>query len=453
MPLITVPYVSRVLGPSGIGTYSYTYSIVCYFMHLGLLGIGNYGNRKIAKCQNDKESLSKNFISIYIIQLFMSLLSISMYSCYIIFFCKKYITISIIQIIYLISTIFDINWFFYGLEQFKITVIKSTIIKLLSLIAIFFLVNSSDDLWIYTIILASSTLLSQIVLWPYLLKKINFVIPEKKMIIHHIKPIVVLFLPYIATSIYKLMDKVMLGYLITSKEVGYYEQAEKIVGIPTGIITALGTVMLPRISSLIEENKEEQTKNYIDKSINFMFFLAFPMVFGICAIAKDFVPIFLGKDFNQSIVLIYYIVPTIICLSFSNIIRTHYLIPMERDKDFVSSLFSGAIINLILNLLLIPKYASVGASIGTLFAEFTVMIYQTIVVWNDLPIKKYLKEIIPYFIKSLLMFIFIYLFKYLNINSLIKILMQIFSGVLIYFVLNLKYIFNIINVKKFNRKN
>lgn len=447
IPLLTVPYVSRVLGAEGVGIYSFTYSIVCYFMHLGILGIGNYGNRKIAKIRNNKEMLSKNFLSIYFVQLVMSMISILIYILYILFICKDYLFVSIIQIIYIFSTMFDINWFFYGLEEFKLTVIRSTILKILSLLAIFIFVKNSNDLWIYTLILAGSTLVSQLMLWPFLIKKINIVKIDFYLVKKHLIPILILFVPYIATSIYKLMDKVMLGYLVNTIEVGYYEQAEKIVNIPTGIITALGTVMLPRMSLLVESNNKKEIEYYIDKSINFMMFLAFPLMFGIIAISRDFVPLFLGDEFFKSSILIYYLVPTIIFLSFSNVIRTHYLIPKERDKDFILSLFVGAIVNLVLNFFLIPKYMSIGACIGTIFAELAVMVYQILVVRQELPIKKYLFEIIPYLVKSIIMFIVIYLFKYFELNNMIRISFQIVVGIMLYFLLNIKYIKNFLNFK------
>lgn len=450
LPLITVPYVSRVLGSGGVGVYSYTYSIVSYFSLVCLLGINNYGNRTIAKCKSKKE-ISINFWSIYSIQIFMTLLMTICYLIYIFTFENSYKMIAIIQIIYIISEMFNINWFFFGLEKFKITISRNIILKILSFILIFIFVKNENDVWKYTLILSMSTLISQIAIFPFLKKEINFEKITFSDIKKHIKPCLILFIPVIAVSLYKTMDKIMLGYLTNVNEVGFYEQAEKIINIPIAIITALGTVMLPRISNLVSKGDNEKVKYYIKKSLNFMMFLAFPICFGLIAISSDFVPLFLGNDFIKSSVLIYYLSFTIIFISFANVIRTEYLIPNEKDKIFVVSVIGGAIINLIVNYLLIPRYLSVGACIGTIIAEFFVMMYQVITIRKELPIFDYLKSISRFFITSLLMFIVVIMIKLLNLNSFITLIIQVVLGSLMYFILNIKYISSIINFKKIKK--
>lgn len=440
LPLITIPYVSRILGVDNIGIYSYTYSIIYYFMLFGLLGINNYGNRTIAKVRDDKLELSKNFLSIYTIQVVMNVISIIIYICYCLFTDIQYKEIAIIQVIYLISNVLDINWFFFGLEKFKLTVTRSTIIKILSLILIFIFVKTENDLWIYTFILAICTCISQIFLFKFLKKEIVKCKIGFNEIKVHIKPCFILFIPLIAVSLYKVMDKIMLGNISTIDQVGFYEQAEKIVNIPMGIVTALGTVMLPRISNLVNKNEDEIVKNYIEKSVKIMMFLAFPICFGIFAVSNEFVPIFLGGKFLNSIPIVKYLSITIIFISFANIIRTQYLIPKEKDKIFISSVLIGAIVNLIINFILIPKYNAIGACIGTIVAEFVVMLYQIIKVKNDLPIKMYLKYTCKYAVKALIMFAIIYLYNFININSTYVLLLKIITGCIIYGFLNIKYI-------------
>ena len=452
LPLVTVPYVSRVLGANGVGIYSYTYSIVYYFMLIALLGINNYGNRAIAQSRDNKNDLSKKFISIYVIQLIMSFVMIILYLAYIFLFCQEYKIIALIQTIYLVSSMLDINWFFFGLEEFKITVTRSTLLKIVSLIFIFLFVKTPNQVWIYTLILATSTLLSQLLLWSFLFNRINFVKVGLKDIVVHIKPCLILFIPVIAISLYRVMDKIMLGIMGAVIEVGYYEQAEKIISIPTGIITAIGTVMMPRISNLVVKGQDEEAKKYISKSVKLMMFMAFPICFGIISIASDFIPIFLGDNFRKSIVLIYYLSITILFLSFANVIRTQYLIPKEKDNIYIGSVLLGALVNLIANFLLIPKLHSIGAAIGTVLAEFFVMLYQTMAVRKDLPILEYFKCILEFFIKSIIMFIIILLIKRLELSVIIKIIIQIFVGCITYFVLNIKYINSIISIKDFLKK-
>lgn len=452
LPFITVPYISRVLGASGVGVYSYTYAIVNYFMLFGLLGINNYGNRTIAKCKKNKEMMSKNFWEIYSVQLIMSAIVILAYLLYVFVFESQYQFIAIIQTIYLIANLLDINWFFFGLEKFKITVTRNFVIKIISVVCIFIFVKNADDLWIYTLILSISTLISQLVLFPFLKKEVKLVLPQIKSLKKHIKPIIALFLPVIAVSLYKIMDKIMLGNLSTVVQVGYYEQAEKIINVPLGLITALGSVMMPRISALISEKQDGVVQNYISKSVQFLLFLAFPICFGLIATAGDFVPIFLGKDFVSSIPLVYLLAITIVFLAMSNVIRTQYLIPKEKDKVYIISVVIGAIVNLIINLLLIPKYHAVGACIGTICAEFGAMFYQLIMTRKELPIKSYLLEIFPFFLKALVMFIIVILVKFLPLTSGLKVIVQVLTGILLYFVLNIKYINSIFNIKDIMKK-
>lgn len=448
LPFITVPYVSRVLGAEGVGIYSYTYSIVYYFMLFALIGINNYGNRTIAKVRDNKEQLSRKFFSIYSIQIFMSLFMIILYVIFTLIFLKEYKLISVIQIIYLISCIFDVNWFFFGLEKFKLTVIRSSFLRIISLFLIILFVNDRNDLLVYTLILSLSTLFSQLILFINLKKELNFVKIKFSDIKECIKPCIILFIPTISVSLYKVMDKIMLGSLASTIEVGYYEQAEKVISIIVCLSTALGTIMLPRISNLLSNGNLNAVKQYISKSIKFTMFMAFPLTFGIIAISNQFIPIFLGSEFTKSSILLNLLSITIPFLSFANVIRTQYLIPNEKDKHFILSVLGGAIVNIIINLLLIPRYSSVGASIGTIFAEFFVMLYQTIAVSRNLPIYKYIKDIIPFFIKGLFMLFIVSSLNYLNIVPFWNIILKIIVGALVYFILNIKYINEIFELKK-----
>ena len=455
LPLITVPYVSRVLGVEGIGIYSYTYSVVYYFMIFSMIGVKNYGNRTVAKVRDNKELLSKNFFSIYYIQLCMSLLMIIFYVAYILIFLKDYKLIATVQIIYLFSCMFDINWFFFGLEKFKLTVTRNIILKIISLLLIFVFVNDKSDLLEYTMILSLSALFSQLFLFTKLKKEIKFVKIKFIDVREKIKPCLVLFIPTIAVSLYKVMDKIMLGNMINASEVGYYEQAEKIIQIVVSISAALATIMLPRMSNLLAKGNIETVKKYINKSIKFTMFLAFPMSIGLLSISSEFIPIFLGQEFTKSSLILNLLAITIPILSFANVIRSQYLIPTEQDRHFIISVIGGAIVNLIANIILIPVLQSVGAAIGTILAELFVMIYQLVAIRKKLPIFKYIKDIVPFLINSIIMFFVIGLVNYLDISQLYSFILKICVGVLIYLVLNIKYINSIINLqvlKKIFRK-
>lgn len=448
IPLITAPYLSRVVGAEGLGIYSYTYSIVYYFMLLTLLGVNNYGNRTIAKVRDDKEKVSKEFLSIYSLQLIMGIAMSIIYIIYILFFCKSYRLIAMIQFIYIVSAILDINWFFFGLEEFKKTITRNTIVKLSSVVLIFIFVKHTNDIWKYTLIMSSMTCLSQMILWGFLKKKIVF----KKIcfvdIKKHIKPNLILFIPVIAVSLYKMMDKIMLGSLSSISEVAFYENAEKIVAVPMTVITSLGTVMLPRMSNMVAKKDNNKIKETIKKSEEFILFLSLPMCFGMMGIGYKFAPWYFGNEFQKTGLLIVMLSITLPFLSFANVLRTQYLIPNERDKDFIVSVSIGAVINLIVNIILIPKFSSVGACLGTILAEISVAFYQSFTLKKDLDILKYIKDSFPFFIKAILMFVIIYLINYINIEIYLKLFIQLIVGVSVYIILNISYIKNNINIKK-----
>ena len=417
-------------------------------MLLTLLGVNNYGNRSIAKVRDDKQNLSKTFWSIYSLQFIMGLIMIISYFGYIFVFNNQFKEIALIQGLFVISAMIDINWMFFGLEEFKKTITRNTIIKVGNVVLIFLLVKTTSDLWKYTLIMAGMTCLSQLILWGFLRRKICFVKITFNDIKQHIKPNLILFIPVIAISLYKIMDKIMLGSLTNVAEVGYYENAEKIINIPMTLITALGTVMLPRMSNIVAKGETEKINSYISKSIVFVMFMSFAMCFGLIGVGYNFAPFYFGSSFQKTGILIMLLATTLPFLSFANVIRTQYLIPREKDKIYIVSVTLGAITNLILNFILIPKLSSVGACIGTIAAEMAVMSYQTFSVRKELSINKYLKSIIPFFIKAIIMFICIYPINYINLNSVIRLLLQGIIGVVIYGLLNFNYIYNVMGVKE-----
>lgn len=448
IPLITAPYLSRVVGSEGIGIFSYTYSIVYYFMLLTLLGVNNYGNREIAKVRDSKKELSKTFWSIYSFQILMGTLMLIIYIAYLLLFNIDYKLLSFIEIIYILSAILDINWFFYGMEEFKKTITRNTILKIGTLFLIFIFVKKSTDLWKYTLIMASMTLLSQLILWFFMKGKIDFVKIKIKDIKKHIKPNIILFIPVIAVSIYKIMDKVMLGSLTNINEVGFYENAEKIINIPITIIATLGTVMLPRITNMISNGQKKEVDKYINKSIEFVMFLSLAMCIGLICVGYDFAPVFFGKEFQKTGILIVLLSITLPFISFANVIRTQYLIPFGKDKVYMKSVIYGAISNFIMNLIFIPKYESIGACIGTITAEIFVMLYQFYYMRKEYKFKNVFKTIIPFILTSIIMLEIIYPLNYLITNKIIKLLVQVLLGTFIYFVFNFKYINSLINIKK-----
>lgn len=442
LPLVTIPYVSRVLGADGIGVYSYTYSIVYYFMIFAILGLANYGNRTIAKVRDNREELSKTFKEIRIMQLFSSIAMVVLYVAYLMVFNVEDKTIAIAQILYLLSCVFDISWFFFGLEKFKLSITWNTTIKLIALALIFIFVRTPGDVWTYTVILGGSTLLSQLVLWLYVKKYADRVKVSIAGVKRHIVPNLRLFLTVVGVTFFKVMDKTMIGLLSDMSEVGYYENAEKISQAPVVIVMALGTVMLPRMSNMYGKGDHSGAKEMIKKSIKVAMFLSFAMVFGLIAISQDFSVVFFGPGFVKSGTLMQILAVTIVFLAWGNVIRTQYLVPREYDREYATSAFLGAGVNLIINLALIPSMAAIGACVGTVFAEVAVAAYQTFVVRKKLPIKEYIFSSVQFLWKALLMFIIIMMVPIVggDWNPATRVTVQIIVGVITYGVLNYKYV-------------
>lgn len=439
LPLITTPYISRVIGPEGIGIQSYTYSIANYFVLFAILGISNHGNRSIAMVRDNDEKLNRTFSSIYLVQFIMSIIMIILYLLYSIFVVNDNRIIFIIQSIYIVSSLLDINWFFFGMEEFKLTVVRNIIIKIASALSIFIFVKKSNDLYLYSLILALGNLISQIVLWVYLERYVKFVKVTKEEILTQIKPILILFIPVISISIYKIMDKIMLGSMSNMIEVGYFENSEKIMNIPLGFITALGTVMLPKMSNLYANGNESEGKKYIGLSLDFIMFISFGSMFGLIGVSPVLVPIFLGDKFINCINIVSMISVIIIFLAWANVIRTQFLIPRKKDKIYIVSTGIGAVVNLLINFLLIKKYGAIGATIGTIFAEATVCVYQSIMVRKELNIKVYIKRSIFYIIPGSIMCIVIRLLEKLLGQSIITGIIQIIVGGSLYIILCVIY--------------
>ena len=394
LPLITTPYVSRVLGAENIGIYSYTISITTFFILFGSLGIALYGQRETAYIRKDVDKLSGTFFEIVILRVITMLISIIIFYFTFIFENNQYKTYYTILILELIANMIDISWFFQGLEEFKKIVLRNTLIKICSIICTFLFIKSKDDLVLYFIIYVLSTFIGNASLWSYLPKYIKKVNIRNLNVLKHVKPTIALFIPQIAAQVYTLLDKTMLGFLILDKsEVGFYEQSQKIIKVILTVITSAGSVMLPRIASIFSDGNKEKVQEYMKKSFNLVFILAFPLILGIISVAEKFVPIFFGDGYEEVIILMKVITPIILLIGLSNVSGTQYLLPTKRQREFTISLVAGAIINFIFNMLLIPKLGALGASIGTVIAELIVTTVQIYFTRKDFDYKKIIRNI------------------------------------------------------------
>ena len=435
LPLITTPYLSRVLGAEPIGIYGYTISIVTYFILFGTLGISMYGQRQIAYLQQDKKERSKIFWEIIIIRTIT--LSISILLFYLVYGRSgEYAIYYRILIIQLVANLFDISWFFQGLEEFDKTVVRNLIVKLLSLVLIFIVIKTPDDLWKYFAIYVGAELLGNMTLWLYLPKYTEKIKIKSLQLKNHIKPTLSLFVPQIAVQIYTVLDKTMIGQITKDMvEVGYYEQAQKIIKASLTVTVALQTVMNSRIANAYARKDQKEIKKCLESSFNFVWFLTIPMMFGLIAISSKFVPWYYGEGFDGVIPIMIATAPILIPIGLNGITGTQYLVQIGKQKIYTISVTVGAIVNVLLNLVLIHFFNGVGAAIASVIAETVILLIQLKYFKEQFTILEILKLSIKCLISGIVMFIVVFLLANYMSVSIINTIIQAAAGMITYFIM------------------
>lgn len=448
VPLLTIPYLSRILGPSGIGINSYTNSIVQYFVLFGSIGVGLYGNRQIAFVRDNQVKMSKVFYEIFILRLLTICLAYLLFVAFLTI-NGQYHTYYLFQSIAIVAAAFDISWFFMGIENFKVTVLRNFIVKLLALFSIFLFVKSYNDLNIYILITVLSTLIGNLTFFPTLhryLVKVNY---RELRPLKHLKQSLVMFIPQIAVQIYWILNKTMLGSLDSVRSSGFFDQSDKIVKLVLAIVTATGTVMLPRVANAFANREYSKIKEYMYTGFSFVSAISIPMMFGLIAITPKFVPLFFTSQFSDVIPVLMIESIAIIFIAWSNAIGNQYLLPTNQNKSYTVSVIIGAIVNLMLNIPLIIYLGTVGASIATVISEMSVTVYQLFIIHKQLNLHTLFSDSSKYLIAGLVMFLIVFKISLLTPTSWIFILLEITVGIIIYVVLLIFLKAEIINKLKF----
>lgn len=430
-PLLTVPYISRVLGPTGVGINATTNSIITYFLLAGTVGITIYGNREIAFIREDFEKRSQVFWEIELLQITTIGLAYLAF-CIFLFFQNQLKMYFFYQSFLIIAGAFDISWFFMGLEDFKKTVLRNILVKIISLFAIFVLVKTKNDVGIYILILSLSQLLGNVTLWPYLNRIVRVPKIATLHIFKHLKPSLSLFIPQVAITIYLAVNRTMLWQLDNVTASGYYDYSDKLIKLVLAIVTSIGTVMLPHIANLYARKKMKQVKEYLYISFDFVLFIAIPMCFGIAALATSLAPWFFGSEFTMVNKLLMIEAPVIILIGLSNVIGQQYLLPTTQTRTYTVSVVLGAVTNIVINIPLILKYGVYGAMIATLLSELTVTSYQLIKVRTALKLSKLFANVGKYMFAAVIMFMPVYVLNICMKISAISLFFQILIGLLIY---------------------
>lgn len=433
LPVLTIPYVSRVLSADGIGINTVTYANTQYFILLGSLGISIYATKKIATIREKKDKLKKTFWEIFSIQFTGCILA------YIVFALTlgqshKYGVFYMLQGFYILAAAVDISWYFLGIENFKNASLRSFFAKIISVILIFIFVKTRDDLWKYILINAGTMFVGQLIMWFYVGKDMLKVKEIGKLkIAMHIMSILALFVPQIATQVYTVLDKTMIDLFKGAVEAGYYDQSQKIVRILLSVVTSLGIVMLPRIANLFSKDDLNEVKKSLRKAFVVISFLSIPITFGLIGISDKFVPILFGNEFLSVIPLTKISPVLVIIIGLGNVFGTQYLLAIGKNKEYTASVCIGALVNFCFNLLLIPRFAAMGAVIATVSAELSIALIQF---WFARVVFDFtwIKETYKYWVSGILMLAIVRLVGNVTPISILFLVLQIAIGSLVYFI-------------------
>lgn len=404
MPIIIVPYTMGHLGETTLGISDFASNIASWFILFGTLGANVYGNRQIARVRDNEEDRSRTFFEIITMQIINMSIALFLYVAYTYFFVKENQIIYVLHCLTIISSAFEITWFYYGVEDFKTVSIRNIIIKIVGVGLIMLFVKSPADLWLYVVINSGTDLLGQVIMYAKLREYIHFVrFNIFKGYMKHIGATFILFVPTIATSVYTLLDQTMLGFLTDdTANVALYKAAQGFVKMFLYFITSIGSVMMPRIANRYEKsNNSDEVNRYLNTTFHLAIFLAIPMMMAMIVVSPYFIPWYLPEQLTI-ISLIQYSSPIVLFISISNVFGMQYLVPTGHNKEYTTSVIAGAVINCIVNLILIPKYAGVGAAIGSVCAEFTVMFVQFLFVRDKIEIHAF-KSFLLYVIASIAM--------------------------------------------------
>ncbi len=388
-PLITYPYVSRILMPEGIGKISFASSIIAYFSMFAVLGVPTYGVKAAARVRDDKEALSRVVHELLFIMLVMSTtvyvvlgLSLSLIDKF-----ESNKVIILVTSLQIILNVIGVDWLYSGLEQYTYITVRSIIFKFIGMLLMFLLVKEKDDVIVYAAITVFATYGSYLLNFVRLRKFISLKLLGNYNIKRHIKPMLTFFAISIAVSIYTNLDTAMLGFMRTDYDVGIYNTAVKIKTILVTLVASLGTVLLPRLSYYLAHNNVDEFNKSIKKSINVVLFITIPIVVFFEIFCGESILFLSGDGFLDAIVPMRLLLFNVILSALANITGMQILIPSNKEKVYLCGVVSGAVLDFMLNMILIPRVGVIGAAIATVFAELSGLLIQIV----------YLKE---YLIKS-----------------------------------------------------
>lgn len=432
LPFITIPYVSRVLGAENVGINSLTNANTQYFVLIATMGISVYATREIAYVKNDANARSALFFEIMVIKLILFVLSYGLFLIFL-FLVHQYKQIYIIQSISIVSAFFDISWFFMGLQNFKVTVLRNLLVKIISIISIFIFVKSSNDIHVYILILVLSIFFGNISIWSYLHSNVRFVKKHKMLSFkRHVKPIVVLFIPQVAIQVFTVVNKTILGIYSTPVNLGLFENSDKIIRILMAVVTASGMVLLPAVSNLYANKDFNKVKEYMYKAFDYISFLSIPLSVGLMVVAFPFGSWFFGQSFSNIGLVLALLSSVLVFMAWNNTLSSQFLIPAKHENWYTKSFIYGAILNIALNILLDKKFGAVGAAISAVMSETIVVVYQLYKIKYFFELKTMFKNVWKYYLASMIMAVGVFFINKVSEFNIFVLILDLTTGIIIY---------------------
>lgn len=444
VPLVTAPYITRTLTPSSVGVYDYINSVASIIATFGLLGLQSYGYRQIAYCREDKNTVNREFSAIFTLRIallfivsivYFPVVSFSVY--------RKYFYI---QYILIFAQFVDLSWVFIGYENMGVVSLRNLLAKVLTVIGIFLFIKSDDDLVFYFLVFDLATLVTIVSLFPMSRKLVTLQKISAHDVMSHLLPAIKLFIPQIAVTLYLQIDKIMIAKLVSEAEVAYYSYAEKLINMPIAIITALGTVMMPRLANCFAKGDEESVSKYLKLTIEFAMFIAIPLAVGMATVIDGIIPWYLGANYSATIGVVMLLSPICILNALLNIFGAQYLTALNKTKILTVSYYGAAVVNLILNAILIPIYGCYGAAIATVMCSACSLAIQCIYVRRHEKLRGVWLQILKNITASFAMFCVLIVIKTKMPISVLTSFIQIVVGVFVYFVMSLLIRDNILRI-------
>lgn len=427
VPLITAPYLTRILSSSVLGVYDYINSVISVITTFGLMGLLSYGYRQIAYFRDNKDDVVVEFSSLFVLRVCLLVLVTVFYLPF--SFNSEYKTYYIIQYALIVAQYLDISWVFIGFEDLRIVSLRNFLAKLITVIGIFVFIKDDSDLWVYFALFSFTTLLTTVSIYPLARKYVKLKKCSLKKVVSHIKPALKLFIPQVATLMYLQFGKIMLKFITHStSQVAYYAYAEKIINIPLAVITALGTVMMPRLANLYTNKEKNKIAVYLKMTIEFAMFIAIPMAVGLATISDGFIPWYLGEEYLASSTAIVVLSPICVLNALSNILGAQYLTAVNKTKELTIAYYGAAFVNIILNAILIPLLGYLGAAIATILCSLASVAIQLLFVCKDISFKGIGKQLVKNVAASLTMFVVLSVLKKIFSISAAATLIEIVIG-------------------------